>query len=121
MKSKINSLKRIQALRKKMREEGVDICFIDNPTDLFYLTGLKMSLGRLIVHSKNAMLFVDGRYIEVAKKQAGVAVALSSEESQGQFLQKQRAKKAIFDGRITAYDQYRKLHKLARMCHLQLN
>ncbi len=46
----------------------IDGFIIENPTDITYITGLKLSRGRLLVSKKNAALFVDGRYHEVAKK-----------------------------------------------------
>ena len=45
-------------------------CLIENPSDLFYLTGLCLSLGKLLISSSRATLFVDGRYYEVAKAKA---------------------------------------------------
>ena len=41
-----------------------------DPTDIFYLTGMQLSLGRLLICSHSAILFVDGRYYEEAKKTA---------------------------------------------------
>ena len=35
---------------------------IDDPVDLFYLTGLTLSLGVLLVSSERVILFVDGQF-----------------------------------------------------------
>lgn len=50
--------------------EGVDGYLIENPVDLFYLTGLNLSRGRLWVTPNGSTLFVDGRYYDSAKKSA---------------------------------------------------
>ncbi|MCB1106541.1 MAG: aminopeptidase P family protein [Chlamydiia bacterium] len=47
---------------------GVQGFVIENPTDISYFTGLKLSRGRLLVGPRTTTLFVDGRYTEVAKK-----------------------------------------------------
>ncbi len=47
---------------------GIEGFVIENPTDIAYFTGLKLSRGRLLILERRATLFVDGRYTEVAKK-----------------------------------------------------
>ncbi|OGN63746.1 MAG: hypothetical protein A3E80_01650 [Chlamydiae bacterium RIFCSPHIGHO2_12_FULL_49_9] len=56
---------RIEKLISTVTHDG---CVIDNPQDLFYLTGLPLSKGRLWVSKKEATLFVDGRYFAKAKE-----------------------------------------------------
>lgn len=46
---------------------------IENPVDLFYLTGLKLSRGALLIGDE-VTLFVDGRYFAKAKNEAPCAV-----------------------------------------------
>lgn len=48
---------------------------IDDPIDLFYLTGLHMSKGQLLVKKHSARLSVDSRYSEIAQKLIHVTVA----------------------------------------------
>ncbi len=64
MKSNV-FLDRMQAT---LKVNGVDALIIEKPIDLFYLTGLQLSLGTLIISKKGARLFVDGRYLAFAKK-----------------------------------------------------
>ncbi len=47
---------------------GIDGFIIENPTDISYFTGLKLSRGRLLISQRSVALFVDGRYHEIAKK-----------------------------------------------------
>lgn len=58
-------LNRIESVFKA---SDVDALIIEKPVDLFYLTGLNLSLGTLILSKKGARLFVDGRYLAYAKK-----------------------------------------------------
>lgn len=60
---------------------------IENEIDLFYLTHLRLSKGRLLVSKERAILFVDGRYYEKAKKEAPCEVARW--EDQKEFFQKE--------------------------------
>ena len=66
--------KRIDRFREAYFSEGMDGFIIEDPTDLLYLTGLKVSRGRLLISRESACLFVDGRYQAVAKKEAYVPV-----------------------------------------------
>lgn len=56
---------RIKRLQAEFPDQTV---LIEDPIDLYYLTGLQLSLGSLIVEPQQATLFVDGRYIEAAQK-----------------------------------------------------
>jgi Xaa-Pro aminopeptidase len=68
--------KRIHQLASYLPSWEIASLLIENPVDLSYLTGLTLSRGRLIVTSKEATLFVDGRYIDYAKEKSPVPVSL---------------------------------------------
>jgi Xaa-Pro aminopeptidase len=90
---------------KKCKEAFPTPCLIENPPDLLYLTGLTLSKGRLLLSKDQAILFVDGRYFEVAKKKAPCEVRLWEE-------QKQFANQEIgFDSTFVTYDGYLSLQK----------
>lgn len=78
---------------------------IEQTADLFYLTGLNLSKGRLLVHGGKATLFVDGRYFERAKKEAPCEVALWDE------LKKVHEKEIGFDSSFVTYDGFLGLKK----------
>ncbi len=61
-------ISRIDQLKQWISTQEFDALFVDDPVDLFYLTGLHFSLGKMVVSAKGACLFVDGRYIESARK-----------------------------------------------------
>ncbi len=56
---------RISSLQSLSEDSAL---LIEDPIDLYYLTGLTLSTGQLWLSSKEALLLLDGRYIESAKK-----------------------------------------------------
>lgn len=77
---------------------------IEHPLELFYFTGLKLSAGRLIVHEKENLLLIDGRYFQVAQGKPIFRTSLDSPEKFLDFLESNRIKRLGFDGRHTSYD-----------------
>ncbi len=73
---------------------------IEDLTDLFYLTGLTLSKGRLLVSSGKATLYVDGRYYERAKLEAPCSVKLWEEFKNIQ------EKEMGFDSAFVTYEAY---------------
>jgi Xaa-Pro aminopeptidase len=103
MKSKVFS-DRAAKLQMLLKEWGVEGCLIENPLDLFYLTGLQLSAGVLIILRQKISLFVDGRYIEFAKKRSPFSVHPLSELSlNGMTL--------AFDSHATTVARWEKLKK----------
>lgn len=90
---------------KRFSKELEDPCLIENGVDLFYLTGLSVSKGRLLVTKDEATLFVDGRYFERAKKEAPCPVCIWED------FKKIEEKRILFDSATTPYDQYLSLKK----------
>ena len=70
MRSKSYFKKRILKFRRILSSKNLDGFIIENPTDLTYFTGLKLSRGRLLISQRSALLFVDGRYFTEAKKES---------------------------------------------------
>ena len=98
---------RIDKLKTWMEKEGIDSLLIDDPTDLFYLTGLTLSLGVLLV-SEEIALFVDGRYIAKAKEKAPCSVYPID-----MLKSKAGGKKTIaFDSASVSFDQYLELQRI---------
>ncbi len=109
MKSQNFSKKRIEELMNQLPSFGAEACFIDSPADLFYLTGIALSHGLLIVTQKEARLFVDGRYIQVATEKSPVPVALEEKKAILEYLEQKKAKKIAFDSDATHHSQFLKL------------
>lgn len=70
---------RINKLKNWIKKEDLQFLFVDDPVDLFYLTGLSLSVGRLLVSLEKTILFVDGRYIDIARKEAPCEAFLSED------------------------------------------
>jgi Xaa-Pro aminopeptidase len=113
MKSQNSSQKRYKtrllALRNRLTEWNVDGCIVENPIDLFYLLGLSLSLGSLILSKKGEILFVDGRYLQVAKEEAPVHTELAQESFIKDFLKREGIERLAFDGEKSSFERYSKL------------
>lgn len=96
----MTSQQRIQKLQALLPEWGVDALLITNPTDLFYLTSIKMSTGKLFVNKEGATLIVDGRYFEKCKEATMKTLLKSDESIASQF---QRIERLGFDADTTTY------------------
>lgn len=99
-------LTRLQKVQNLVVELKLDALIIDAPVDLYYLTGLKLSSGRLIVMGDNATLYVDGRYLEAAQKKAPCQVlpVASIELKKG---------RVGFDAEVTTFYAASQMQKMA--------
>ena len=52
-----------------------DQLIIEDPLDIFYLTGVTLSLGTLVLERGGGVLYVDGRYLAAAKECSTLPVA----------------------------------------------
>jgi Xaa-Pro aminopeptidase len=91
------SVNRLIAFQKKV--EPSFFCVIENPIDLFYLTGMSLSQGTLVVGEK-IYLFVDGRYFDLAKSKFNYEVKAFSEL--GSWI---KDKKLIIDSAYTSLER----------------
>lgn len=80
----------------------VDGCWVDHPADLLYLTGLNLSKGRLWTTPHEACLFVDGRYLGKAEKEAPCKVKLDEKKAIQETLQS--VQNCGFDSAFLSYD-----------------
>ncbi|MES2344553.1 MAG: Xaa-Pro peptidase family protein [Chlamydiota bacterium] len=99
-------MKRIQQLQEQLSLWDVDGCLVENPIDLFYLTGLTLSTGSLLVCTDSVCLFVDGRYKAMVQETGVVPY--------GDILELDRHlknKKIAFDSSTTVYQRFVKLEK----------
>jgi Xaa-Pro aminopeptidase len=85
---------------------------IENPIDLFYLTGLNLSLGTLIISSKGGHLFVDGRYIAFATKNSPCPCEKTTPQGLTKLLNSFAA--IGFDTTFTSYERWQELKNLTQ-------
>ncbi len=111
----MKSKKCLVELQGYLKEKNLGGCIIEDPIDLFYLTGLQLSAGTLIVLPKSWQLLVDGRYLEVAKPLGAI---LSSDEAKKKCLPKNST--ILIDSTRSSYDQIARWQALVRgICTLQ--
>ena len=98
-------MNRIKALQKE-----VDLAFVTDPVEIYYLTGLKLSRGSLVVHRDGATLFVDGRYLEKCSQHKEVNV--ESDEKLEESLKQISFQKVSLNGNRITHNQFLKIQEL---------
>ncbi len=112
---------RLQRLQNALSKAGLDACLIEHPLDLFYFTGLKLSLGKLLIDAGQSLLLVDGRYLQVAKEKSPCFCSLDSPDQWLSFCERESVKRLGFDGRHTSYDRFLQLEQLRKKANQELN
>ncbi|MCL5269214.1 MAG: aminopeptidase P family N-terminal domain-containing protein, partial [bacterium] len=64
-------IRRIERVRTGLERRRLDALLVYDRANTFYLTGLHCTLSYLLVTRREAILWVDGRYIEAARAVAG--------------------------------------------------
>lgn len=103
-------LQRITRLWEQL-EDCIEACLIENPIDLYYLTGLSLSKGSLLLTRKEQLLLVDDRYFQSAIEKAIVEVEKDLPIAWEGFFARSLLKKMAFDSEKTSYDRYLSLQK----------
>ena len=106
---------RLEKVRALLKRENLKALIVDNPIDLFYLTGCELSSGRLIIELSETQLFVDGRYYEACRSRLPFSVVLATSfDPQSQFGKgwKFAHEKVGFDADYTSYGEYERLSHL---------
>jgi Xaa-Pro aminopeptidase len=98
---------KLEVLQKFVRERKLNALLIENPIDLFYLTGMSFSQGYLVVQESESTLFVDARYIEKAKKISFLPVVLNEKKA----FMKGLSGVVGFDSAFMTYEEYSRLEK----------
>jgi Xaa-Pro aminopeptidase len=108
---KIENL-RFQKARQLLVQENLSALIVDSPIDLYYFTGVDLSLGRLVITASETVLFVDGRYYELCQKSVTIPVVLtSSYDGESPFGKwwKFAHTRVGFDADRTPYAEYERL------------
>lgn len=116
----MNYKKRISDIQAKLASYEADALLIEHPTDLLYLTGLELSLGKLLITPKEADLIIDGRYFEVCQKLSPCPVLPLEKFPLKKWLEDHsKIKKLGFDSTHTTYQGYLQLKSLASLVPLE--
>lgn len=124
-------MNRQENLRLFLKSRSIDAIIIDDQINLFYLTGLEMSAGRLLLTTKSSMLFVDNRYYESCQNQNLAQVFLTDKNPFSEILQTPDLnfiKTIGFDTENTSYKVFTDLEILiakikeqtSGRCHIKL-
>lgn len=82
--------RRIARLQSELKRRRLDAMIVFGRANTFYLTGLHCSLSYLFVMPREAVLLVDGRYIEAARSQVTHCEVRLMTEQRASFEQWQR-------------------------------
>lgn len=100
-------MKRIKKLLQLMGPKQAYL--ITKPVDIYYLTGLDISTGSLVLAQDHCFLLVDGRYFEACKKNSPIPVYLTKE---GLFFELIKDKDTlVVDGDHTSHSSFLKLQE----------
>jgi len=103
---------RLQRLRALLEPIPCDALFIDHPAHLFYLTGLELSVGKLLVTQREACLIVDGRYAERSTQQTLYPVQILKESLLEELIPVFEIHQLGFDRDTAAYRDFELLTRL---------
>lgn len=104
-------LARIHRLQNRLSTIPCDALLIDDAINLYYLTGLELSAGKLLVTKSQATLIVDARYFELCKKSSPFPVVLLENHTLETLLNSQnpQIKQLAFNQTTTSYQNYKQL------------
>ncbi len=77
--------KRLEKVKALLKENSIDFFIFDDHFSILYLTGLKISFGKLVVSQNKIKLFTDPRYLEACRKKQ-VSSELFNEKTFSSFL-----------------------------------
>lgn len=105
---------RLNRLRLLLPSLPCDCLLIEHPVDLFYLTGLEISTGKLLISIENAVLMVDARYYEICSRQTLCPVLLLQENSLKDWIVEKGHQRLGFNTQQTTYQNFLSLEKLSK-------
>lgn len=103
-------LKRFERLQQLLLQKGCDLFLIEDKINLYYFTGLELSLGMLIATPNEGTLIVDGRYYEQALKLSPFPVKLKEKTSLSELLKGEAT--LGFDGALISHQRFKELEEI---------
>ncbi|NGX55930.1 MAG: Aminopeptidase YpdF [Candidatus Anoxychlamydiales bacterium] len=91
----MNFKSRIEKFQNKLKENDIDFFLLDDQTSILYLTGLKISFGKIIISKNESILFTDNRYFEGIRNISSMKVEIFSKNKVFEFLKKNLQNKNI--------------------------
>lgn len=106
----MNYAKRLQNVKALLYKYACDAFLIEDPIDIFYLTGIELSLGKVLISLQEALLIVDGRYAEVSQEQTLYFFRALESFSMREYLSQYAIKRLGFDASKISYKSFLDLH-----------
>lgn len=104
---------RIDKLIHLLPNIGAEAILIENPINVFYLTGLEFSKVKLLVSQNETALIVDGRYFEACSRQKICSVYLLDKMPLKMWLSTHSISSLAFESDKTTYQDYLKLSEIS--------
>lgn len=105
----MNYLKRLEKIQEVVQQSNCDALLVENKVNLYYLTGLSLSAGTLIIKKEEPILLVDNRYYESCKKESPIPVYLSEKNPLNTVLK--GVSKLGFESENCSYQNFLNLQK----------
>jgi Xaa-Pro aminopeptidase len=93
-------VQRIERLQKRLQDYQIDCFVVTKPINLFYLLGLDVSVGMLVVEQGLFTLYLDRRYTTAAEEKG---YKVSDKPLKERF---KHYSKVVIEGESVSYDQY---------------
>lgn len=117
-------MSRLQKLRQKLRQQGLDALVIAQPQNRRYLSGFSGSTGWLLISNSTACLAVDFRYVEQAKQESQDFEIIHVRGDVADWLPKlasdMGSKKIGFEADQITFATYQRICKMINSGHYQL-
>lgn len=103
---------RVKRLKTILSKEDCDGLLVDDTINLYYLTGLHLSAGKLLLHPEGVTLLVDARYYEHCKTASPFPVKLTDKSfTLKDLLSEISINQLAFNSDNTTYGEFEKLQK----------
>lgn len=107
---------RLKKVRDFLKKSDCDALLVEDPINLFYLSGFSLSSGKMVVKENEVFLLVDNRYYDMCKNRRGMTILLSDHTPLEMALN--NVSRLAFDGETTSYKNY--VHLETRLKNLRL-
>lgn len=107
-------IKRIEKVQDFIIKKNIDFLILEDAISLLYLTNMHFSMGRLVIAQKKVCLFVDGRYIDAAKKRVSCEVQLFDDQLFSKFLLTKEGLIKVAIDENSSYRTYKKFKDLLK-------
>lgn len=105
---------RLERLRLALAHTDCDALLIENSVEIFYLTGIEVSTGKLLISQEGSYFIIDGRYIERCAQQTLYPTYLFNERALEECLVSLNIHRLGIDPHQTSYHAFLTLTHLAQ-------